>query len=755
MNRKGFTLIEIIMCVALIAVIGIVVGVNSDKLFGKTTKEDITQTIISAAEVYTNGNAGVVDKLYNGYGFVTVTIKDLREDGLISEDIVDEKGNSISDETPVLVTLNEDGYLEFTYEKDDSLQGYVVANALTIAKGDDFKCTHFVGIPGGLIFNDKNGLNISSNLSYVTSINGDNQYTCEENIDGNTPGSYDVKYTYQIDGVLKSKTRQVIVLDDFNYSINTDNFITNQHYMEENSANNYTLYTTNDTYNLKIDTNYDGEPIQMVYEKDSSKQTLNSFNSLSEGTYTFKINVVDKKTSYSDDVLISKTDYITTKTFNLTIKKVSPLEITNVVFKNANNATVAGTTWNTGKKVSVSLSNEEIIVKKEYKLDTDPTFKELKNDLITTPANEITIKIIDKLGRTITKEYDINIDVMPTSPTVSSGASTSYTPTKTFTIKLPTNTLSGSTYYYSIGNSIPTSNGTTFTSTSLTINSNSLNSDNIKYLYLRTCNQVGCSSWTQENAYLTKKVSEWTDSNCTVDSNNSSICYYVGSKSNNYVSYGGKLWRIYKKTSGKLSLILNSNYTTAPYGQVGHCTTYWNGSQGCCNGGRYLYRYLGDYDRTDYSSYGFKGNTMGTTLSNFYKTLTNTSLLEYFTNGYANVNVGLLSRTDYMKVAKCASDTPCTYASNNYIKSGNSAFWLVDYYTSHNGDYGNYNVNETAKAYNYSVNSSGKIVTTVGSSSVNATLTTSNLSVRPIVQIKSTAKITGGTGTYNNPYTLG
>ena len=40
MNRKGFTLIEIIMCVALISVIGIVVGVNSDKLFSKKTKED-------------------------------------------------------------------------------------------------------------------------------------------------------------------------------------------------------------------------------------------------------------------------------------------------------------------------------------------------------------------------------------------------------------------------------------------------------------------------------------------------------------------------------------------------------------------------------------------------------------------------------------------------------------------------------------------------------------------------------------------
>ena len=111
MNRKGFTLIEIIMCVVLIAVIGIVVGVNSDKIFGNDQNKDVTQTIISAAEVYASGNAGVVDQIYNGCGgsgcgFVTVTIGELKEDGLLDEDIEDANGNVISDTTPILVTRN-------------------------------------------------------------------------------------------------------------------------------------------------------------------------------------------------------------------------------------------------------------------------------------------------------------------------------------------------------------------------------------------------------------------------------------------------------------------------------------------------------------------------------------------------------------------------------------------------------------------------------------------------------------------------
>ena len=144
---------------------------------------------------------------------------------------------------------------------------------------------------------------------------------------------------------------------------------------------------------------------------------------------------------------------------------------------------------------------------------------------------------------------------------------------------------------------------------------------------------------------------------------------------------------------------------------------------------------------------------MGSTLSGFK--LTETSLLENFYNVYTTVKVGLLSRYDYMKVAKCTSDTSCTYASTNYIKSGKSAFWLVDTGNTFNGDRGNYNTNVFAYAYNYSVNSSGKLITTVGSESNSGTITTKTLSVRPIVQIKSTAKITGGNGTSNNPYTLG
>ena len=57
MKKKGFTLVEIIVCVSIVAVIGIAIGVNSDKIFGgeKTPEEKIT-TVESAAEIFAEAN---------------------------------------------------------------------------------------------------------------------------------------------------------------------------------------------------------------------------------------------------------------------------------------------------------------------------------------------------------------------------------------------------------------------------------------------------------------------------------------------------------------------------------------------------------------------------------------------------------------------------------------------------------------------------------------------------------------------------
>ncbi len=84
MNKKGFTLVEIIICIALLAVIGTTtfIGFKSAKNKEKT-KEKIISDIISAADVYYSMNSDIKDKLANNYGYHVLSIDDLKKEGLL------------------------------------------------------------------------------------------------------------------------------------------------------------------------------------------------------------------------------------------------------------------------------------------------------------------------------------------------------------------------------------------------------------------------------------------------------------------------------------------------------------------------------------------------------------------------------------------------------------------------------------------------------------------------------------------------
>ena len=107
-NKKGFTLVEIIAVIALIAVI---VGIFIVNLVGKNdpkeNNKDTVKQILSAADAYVSANRSEIEKLYEGYNFVDITIGDLKNNGLLSEDITNKETNEkYKDEEVVRVTLN-------------------------------------------------------------------------------------------------------------------------------------------------------------------------------------------------------------------------------------------------------------------------------------------------------------------------------------------------------------------------------------------------------------------------------------------------------------------------------------------------------------------------------------------------------------------------------------------------------------------------------------------------------------------------
>ena len=121
-NKKGFTLVEIIAVIALIAVI---VGIFIVNLVGKNdpkeNNKDTVKQILSAADAYVSANRSEIEKLYEGYNFVDITIGDLKNNGLLSEDITNKETNEkYKDEEVVRVTLNgSTGATEFELNPAD------------------------------------------------------------------------------------------------------------------------------------------------------------------------------------------------------------------------------------------------------------------------------------------------------------------------------------------------------------------------------------------------------------------------------------------------------------------------------------------------------------------------------------------------------------------------------------------------------------------------------------------------------------
>lgn len=785
MNKRGFTLVEIIVCVSIVAVIGIAIGVNSDKIFGgeKTPEEKIT-TVESAAEIFAEANPNLVEGLFDGsYGFVNITVGELIDEGVLDENFKDENGNSYSRDTVITASLNSDGYLKFEVDVDTDY-GYLnmrdtAEEMIFLPYGEIFSCDYLVNTAEGMQLSKEDGTLIDLNNPPKTNkldVVNTGDYYCDKQGVRLEIGENDITYTYHVDGLTRDKVRKVKVLEPI--KLENEITVSNIHTNEKNmifsgTENSYKVLIPNkstETFKLKnIVTSYDkytsetkeSRKINLVYKLNNVEVSNISSNNLIVGDNTIKIYA---KTKIANPSQIIEDEYVN---FGLKIEKAVEPKVTNVNYK-FNNKVTTGTTWTTSKVVEVETNISSDMIKSiQYSFDKK-TWEDFTNGIeLRNPSQKIYFKVVDKLNQEYVdvNGWDYNVDQLLPAPTITSGTSTTYATSRTLKLTLPQKTASNVTYHYVLADTKPASNtsGKTFTSSSLTLDNSSFTGDKVKYIYLKTCNSVGCSDWKQGNVYLSKLVSDFKDSNCTTT--NSTTCHYVGNKTSNYVKLGGKTWRIYKKVDNSLYLVLNSSYISTGYGQIGSCTS------GCCNSGRYYYQNLASTRTTNSAgSYGFKYKTMNYVLDDFYNILTSTdrslltSISQQITNDSGRSTtlsrtngISLLEKTDYSIVAGCSNNT-CKYATTNYIKSGNSAFWLLETSTKVIVGSGTFNYGKNlAKTNNYVVNSNGIATSVVSSSSEQGvkTVTTNTYAVRPIAKVISTAKILSGNGTSNNPYVLG
>ena len=221
MNKKGFTLVEIIAVIVLLVTIGGIFTVSMvRKLNDKDNNKDTVKQIISAADAYVSANKEEIEKLYEGYNFVDITIKDLKNNGLLNDDIIDPNTNEkYSDDEKVRITLNgSTGAVEFTISPKEKDNTYLVADDIYLkydANNTNW-CDNDNNVFMGLNSSDKN----ASRLVLVNASKADETYTLvkndtivkkECNVNATKAGNYEIKYEYTYNGSTVSKTRNVHV----------------------------------------------------------------------------------------------------------------------------------------------------------------------------------------------------------------------------------------------------------------------------------------------------------------------------------------------------------------------------------------------------------------------------------------------------------------------------------------------------------------------------------------------------------------
>ena len=160
MKRKGFTLIELISAVAIMAILStIVVTIVSKKI--NTVKDEAYETMITsiklATEDYVTNNEGALSS-YAENDWINIPLSTLIEEGYFSDSMEDLTGeNVISVTNDIYVTRNYNGTVTSYYDENQNTNPTIELNGkynVYIKKGENF-------IDSGAIATTSSGVDVS------------------------------------------------------------------------------------------------------------------------------------------------------------------------------------------------------------------------------------------------------------------------------------------------------------------------------------------------------------------------------------------------------------------------------------------------------------------------------------------------------------------------------------------------------------------------------------------------------------------
>ena len=207
MNKKGFTLVEILVSIGLLALSGSVIAISLNRVFKDNNIKnynEYVEKIKSSAMLYVNNTVDIINDL-NDSSFKIITIGNLIDNGYLKDNIINpDTGETVDKNEKIKVSYDSDYELIVRYPyNDENKEKYLYTLNYTITYGDETKDLCYVGLNTPslqLIYPD--GSKVVGILVKDKSIKAyleSGEECTDSNLSSLKLGTYKIKYNYTDD----------------------------------------------------------------------------------------------------------------------------------------------------------------------------------------------------------------------------------------------------------------------------------------------------------------------------------------------------------------------------------------------------------------------------------------------------------------------------------------------------------------------------------------------------------------------------